>query len=101
MVSRSPVSEDEVLLEVRGALHGEPANDFQNELEKLVTGPYKTITLDLSDVGSINSSSIGRILLSRKKLAEHGRTIRIEGCSDSLYSTFQLIRFDKLIPIRR
>jgi hypothetical protein len=52
-------------------------------------------------VDSINSSSIGRILLSRKKLTEQGRTIRIEGCSDSLFGTLQLIRFDKLVPIHR
>ncbi len=101
MVTRNPVSDEEILLQVRGSLHGEPANLFQSELESLLSAPYRTITLDLSDVASINSSSIGRILLSRKRLAEQGRNIRIQGCSDTLFSTFQLIRFDKLVPILR
>lgn len=101
MVNRTAVSEDEVRIAVRGSLHGEIAATFQTELEALLASAYRTITLDLTDVGSINSSSIGRILLSRKKLAEQGRSIRIDGCSEPLYGTFQLIRFDKLVPIRR
>ena len=101
MLTRNEVSRDEVLLSVEGPLDGEPANEFQAQLEELTEGSYRTITLDLTKVASINSSSIGRILLCRKRLAEQGRTIRIDGCSDSLYSTFELIKFDKLIPIKR
>jgi anti-anti-sigma factor len=101
VVTRTPVSDEEVVVEVHGALHGEPATDFQNELDGLLGLPYRTITLNLADVASINSSSIGKILLSRKKLAEQGRSIRIEGCSDPLYGTFQLIRLDRLVPVRR
>jgi anti-anti-sigma regulatory factor len=67
----------------------------------VVGGTFSTITLDLSEVNSINSSCIGKILLYRKKLSEESRTIRIKGCSETLYSTFQLIKFDKLVPIER
>ena len=100
MVTHAAVSEHEVRVEVRGSLHGEIAAAFQTELETLLAGAYRTITLDLTHVGSISSSSIGRILLSRKKLAEQGRSIRIEGCSDTLLGTLRLIRFDRLVPIR-
>ncbi len=62
---------------------------------------FATVTLNFSDVSSINSSCIGKILLLRKRLSEDGRTIRIQGCSDSLYGTFQLIKFDKLVSIER
>ena len=101
MFLQKEVSKDEVLLEISGPLNGEPANEFQKYLEELSEGSYKTITLNLSEVSSINSSCIGKILLFRKKLAEQDRTIRIRGCSDSLYSTFQLIKFDKLLSIER
>ena len=101
MVARSTVSDDEVLLEVRGALQGTPASDFHATLAGLVKGPYKSIVLDFRDLVSINSSSVGLILMSRKKLAEQGRTIRIDGCSDTVYGTFQLLRFDRLVQIRR
>ncbi len=101
MVTHAAVSEHEVRMEIRGSLQGEIAATFQTELETLLASAYRTITLDLTDVGSISSSSIGRILLSRKKLAEQGRNIRIEGCSDTLLGTLRLIRFDRLVPIRR
>lgn len=100
-MTRTPVSAQEVRIQVRGSLHGQTASDFQVELEKLLASDYRTLTLDLSEVDSINSSSIGRILLSRKKLAEQGRSIRIDGCSPPLYGTLQLIRFDRLVQIRR
>ena len=99
MVTRSPLTKDEILLEVEGPLEGEPAALFQAELETVATGPYRTVTLDLSRVPSINSSSIGRILLVRKKLADQGRCIRIRACSDALRATFRLIRLDRLVPI--
>ncbi|MBW8003904.1 MAG: STAS domain-containing protein [Planctomycetes bacterium] len=101
MFLQKEVSKDEIILQITGPLNGEPANEFQKHLEELSVGSHKTITLNLSEVSSINSSCIGKILLFRKKLAEQDRTIRIRGCSDSLYNTFQLIKFDKLLSIEK
>ena len=101
MILKREVSDDEVILDVSGALSGEPAGEFQRTLEALADERHSTITLNFAEVNSINSSCIGKILLYRKKLSEDGRTIKINGCSESLYSTFQLIKFDKLVPIER
>ena len=101
MILKREASDDEMVLEINGPLSGEPANDFQRALEDAVSAKHATITLNLTDVNSINSSCIGKILLYRKKLADEDRTIRIKGCSETLYSTFQLIKFDKLVPIER
>ncbi len=101
MILKRDVSDDEVVLQVTGPLSGEPANEFQRNLEDVAGGNHSTITLNFSEVNSINSSCIGKILLYRKKLSEDGRTIKIQGCSESLYNTFQLIKFDKLVPIER
>jgi anti-anti-sigma factor len=101
MFEKREASKDETVLVVSGPLNGEPAGDFQKQLEELYAGSCSIITLDLRQVSSINSSSIGKILLYRKKLAEQNRVIRIRGCSDSLFNTFQLIKFDKLIDIEK
>jgi anti-anti-sigma factor len=101
MFLKKEISKDEIMLQISGALSGEPAGEFQNLLEQLSQDRYRTITLDLKEVSSINSSSIGRILLYRKRLAEQDRTIRIRGCSDPLFNTFQLIKFDKLLSIEK
>jgi anti-anti-sigma factor len=99
MFSEKEISKTEVQLTVQGPLGGEKAEEFQESLQKLASGGYKTISLDLSGVPSMNSTCIGKILLLRKNLAEQDRTIRIKGCSETLYSTFQLLKFDKLVCI--
>ncbi len=101
MFERKNLSKDEVLLSVVGPLSGETTNEFHRQVEDLVSASYQTISLDLSKTESINSSALGKILLFRKKLAEHQRTLQIKGCSESLYKTFQMIKFDTLISIKR
>ena len=101
MFNRRELSEQEIQLQVQGALDSEAAKQFQEELGRIAGGDHKTITLDLSEVPAINSTCIGKILLLRKSLTEQDRSIRIRGCSDALYNTFQLIDLDKRIHIDR
>jgi anti-anti-sigma factor len=101
MFERKDLSKDEVLLTVVGSLSGETTNEFHRQVEELASASYVTISLDLSRTDSINSSALGKILLFRKKLAEQQRTIQIKGCSESLFKTFQMIKFDTLISIKR
>jgi anti-anti-sigma factor len=101
MFDQNERSKEEVELRVQGALDSDTAEEFQEILKDLAASDYKTITLDLSQVPSINSTSIGKILLLRKSLTEQDRLIRIDGCSEALYTTFQLIQFDKQINIDR
>jgi anti-anti-sigma factor len=98
---RKNVSKGEVVLTVVGPLSGEATNEFHRQVEELVAESYPTISLDLSRSESINSSALGKILLFRKKLAEHQRTLKIKGCSEALYKTFQMIKLDTLISIER
>jgi anti-anti-sigma factor len=101
MFERREISEQEVQLEVRGSLDSPAAEQFQIELNRIAGGDHKTITLELSEVPTINSTCIGKILLLRKSLAEQDRSIRIRGCSDALYNIFHLIDLDKRISIDR
>ncbi|MGA2378726.1 MAG: STAS domain-containing protein [Spirochaetia bacterium] len=101
MFERKDISKDEVLLSVVGSLSGETTNEFHRQVEELAGASYATISLDLSRTDAINSSALGKILLFRKKLAEQQRTLQIKGCSESLYKTFQMIKFDTLISIKK
>ncbi len=101
MFERKAVSPEEMRLEIHGPLSGEATNEFHKHLQDLAAENHKIVTLDLSDVSTINSSSLGKILLFRKKLSEEGRTLQIKGCSEALFKTFQMIKFDKLIPIEK
>jgi anti-anti-sigma factor len=101
MFERKDLSRDEVLLSVIGPLNGETTNEFHRQVEDLAAASYAVISLDLSRTDSINSSALGKILLFRKKLAETQRTLQIKGCSESLFKTFQMIKFDTLISIKK
>jgi anti-anti-sigma factor len=101
MFEQRNVSRDEVTLVVTGSLSGESTTEFHRNMEDLVAIGSKVITLDLAKTDSINSSALGKILLFRKKLAEQGRVLQIKGCSEPLYKTFQMIKFDTLIAIQR
>ena len=95
------VSADEVVLAVDGSLSGESASEFHRQMEELVAGSSKNITLDLSRTPTINSSAIGKIVLFRNKLNEQQRSFRIRGCTDSLYNTFLMTRLDTMISIKK
>ena len=101
MFERKVVSKDETVLVVDGMLTGDATSEFQRQMEDIVASGVPTVTLDLSRTASINSSTLGKILLFRKKLAEQQRTLQIKGCSDSLFKTFQMIKFDTLISIKK
>lgn len=96
------VSAHEIILEVHGTLMGmEATESFEEQLKKLEAAEQKIITLNFTDVDSINSSCIGKIFLYQKKLEEIGRTIQIRGCSNSLLKTFQLIKLERIISIEK
>ena len=101
MFNVKQVSNEEVILEVIGPLAGESANAFHRVMEELAAGKSSRITLDLSKTPTINSSVLGKILLFSKKLAEQERTLQVRGCSEALFKTFQMIRFDTLISIKQ
>ena len=101
MFLRKAASPQEVVLEIHGPLSGETTTEFHKLLQEISSEKCATVTLNLANVSSINSSSLGKILLFRKKLMEEGRTLQIKGCSEALFKTFQMIKFDKLISIER
>jgi anti-anti-sigma factor len=95
------LSSDEVVLYVDGSLSGETTSEFHRQMDELVAGTYKKITLDLSRTPTINSSAMGKIVLFRNKLNAQQRSLQIHGCSESLYKTFLMIRLDTMISIQK
>ncbi len=101
MLTKKELSTEQLLLRISGPLDGEAVVTFQEYIEELLAGSHKTIIFDLSEVEAINSSSLGKILLFRKKLIDQQRSLQIRGCSDQLYKTFKMIMFDRIIDIKK
>ncbi len=101
MFLKKELSKEQALLQISVSLEGEAVATFQEYIEELFAGSHKTIIFDLSEVQAINSSSLGKILLFRKKLIDQQRNLQIRGCSDQLYDIFKLIMFDRIIDIKK
>ena len=95
------VSSDETILIAIGPIAGDSAAEFGKKIEALVAGRASTVTLHLSQSSGMNSESIGKLLSLRKTLVEQKRVLRIQGCSDQLWSVFKMIKLDSLIPMEK
>ena len=98
--TRTERSRDEAVLAVNGPLTDEAAEDFKLQLEGLISGRWPIVSLDLSLVKGISSQCLGKIVLLKMRLEEHGRTFRIRGCDPGLYEQFRKISYDRIIDIQ-
>jgi anti-anti-sigma factor len=101
MLRQETVSQSETILVVIGALSGEAVEEFDRKMGELCAGRFSMITLDLSQVPTMNSAAIGKLLSFRKRLLEQKKTLRIQGLSDGLYKLLQVIKLDQLFDIRK
>jgi anti-anti-sigma regulatory factor len=101
MFNLEKVSQTEVMLVVSGSLYGEAGAEFEKRLEMLCQTEYSMVTLDLSMALGITSSAIGKLLSVRKRLVGQNKAIRIKGCNEMLFRTFQRIKLDTIIQITR
>jgi anti-anti-sigma regulatory factor len=95
------ISGEESMLVVQDAITGENASEFHRLMQELCDSDTSIVTLNLSGATAINSSALGKIMLFRRKLEEGQRRLQIRGCSEILFKTFQMIKFDTLISIQR
>jgi ABC-type transporter Mla MlaB component len=99
MLRQEIVSENEIRLILSGPLYGEAATEFEKRLEGLCDGLFATITLDLSMAVGITSAAIAKLVSVQRRLRAQNKSIRINGCSQTLSSIFTKIKLDTLIPI--
>lgn len=101
MLRQDIVSDTETRIVVSGPLYGEAGVEFERKMDSLSESVYRTITLDFSMAVGITSSAIAKLVFIQKRLAAQGRSVRIRGCSEVLYSIFTKIRLDTLIEITK
>ena len=99
MIRQETVSRVEVILAVDGPLAGGVVEDFHRRMTELATGSFLTITLDLSQTTTINSTAIGKLIFFSRKLAENRKILQIQGCSEGVYRIFKALQLDKLIKM--
>jgi anti-anti-sigma regulatory factor len=93
---------DEIVVELEGSLSGdESVRELEGLLSDLEQSSYHCVVLNCLKVPAINSSNLGKLFLFFNKLRDEGRQLKIKGCSDTLFKTFQLIEMEHHIPYER
>ncbi len=90
---------DAFLIRISGSVDTEAAEKLRTELAKVIKLNPKKVVMNLSQVPSIGSSGIGKILIFYKELDKQRVAFEIKGIHENIYNIFKSIKLDKLFPI--
>lgn len=74
------------------------ATEFRDEMDRLAKASSSQIVLDLSEVGFVDSSGLGAIVTTQKRLGRD-RDLVICGANEPVTRLFKLARLDKIFQI--
>jgi anti-sigma B factor antagonist len=81
-------------------LGADRAPNFKESLARLIEQGHEAFVLDFSQVKFIDSSGLGAILATSKRLGKP-QGILVVGTSESVGSMFRLTRMDRVFPMFR
>jgi anti-anti-sigma factor len=94
------VDSDEVVISPVGNIDFSNSQDLKDQLLELFEQDYQKVVMDFSEVESIDSSGLGKLLLFHKKLKEKEGTLVIRNVeSDYIKNMFEMIHLNKVIEI--
>jgi anti-sigma B factor antagonist len=99
MKVRSEIRGDALLVKITGAVDTPAAESLKFELRDILFQKPQKVILDLSNVPTMGSSGIGKILMFFKSLKESNSVFEIKGIHENLYPFFKAVKLDKLFPI--
>jgi anti-sigma B factor antagonist len=74
------------------------ANDFKEQMTELIASGHTKIVLDLSKVEFIDSSGLGAIVSSLKRMGGRGELV-VCGLQETTMTLFKLTRMDRVFQI--
>lgn len=90
----------QALVKPEGRIDVVTSQELKDKLLELYNEGYNFIVIDFSNVTSIDSSGLGKLLLFQKKLKERGGALSVTNVtSDYIKNMFQTIHLDKVIEI--
>ncbi len=92
---------DRATVYLTGTLDISTSKEFKESMLKLIDEGVREIYLDVSELNSLDSSGIGKLLLVYSRLREHGGTMEIINLKEGyVKKLFDLIKINKIIPIK-
>lgn len=94
------IDTNKVVISPEGDINFSNSQQLKEELLQVFEQDFKQVVLDFSEVESIDSSGLGKLLLFQKKLKEKESTLIIRNIkSDYIKNMFEMIHLDKVIEI--
>ena len=89
-----------VAVALTGGIHIEQADELLDVFNSIIEKKPKEVVIDLSDLRSITSSGIGKIVLLYKGLQKCKGKMKILGVNDTIMQIFKIVKLDKLMEIK-
>ena len=92
-------TESGMTVRVMGSLDINTAPQLAEEIDKLVAGKPKQVTVDLSGLDLIDSSGVAALVKLYKGVRGAGGAIAMTGARDQPLAIFKLLRMDKVFNL--
>ena len=87
------------IVQPSGILDGTKATSFREEINQLVEDKTNKILIDFSNATFMDSSGLGALVLSLKKVREAGGELFICSINDQIKMLFELTSMDRVFKI--
>ncbi len=99
-IKKENINGDRVIVSPVGEIDFTNSQELKDSLLDLYEDGYTEITVDFSEVDSIDSSGLGKLLLFHKKLKEKDGKLNIQNIeSEYISNMFEMIHLHKVIEI--
>ncbi len=92
-------SADAKIIDVNEDLGSYAAADLRKTIDTLIDGASQKIIVNLSEVQHINSTAIGAMVGSAKRLRTNGGDLKVYGLAANLKRTFDLVGASSVLEI--
>ena len=91
--------DDVLMVAVEGQLVVTNRQDFKQAILDEVEQGARTVIIDFTQSGYIDSSGLGALVSLSKRVRDAGGDVRLTGLNEDLRRLFELTRLDQLFPM--
>ena len=86
-------------VKLKGDMYMEQVDELLDVFNSIIEKGPSLVIIDVSELKSITSSGIGKIVLLYKGLQKKGGKVKIVGVNETIMQIFKIVKLDKLIEI--
>ena len=88
-----------IIVRLIGDVFVEQGDELMSAFNSILQKEPNSIIIDMSELKSISSSGIGKIVMLYKQMNKKGGKIKIVGVNDTILQIFKIVKLDNLMEI--